>query len=329
MRLPRHCSPVAVVPCFSERVPTWWRRQFSLVRRTVGSPSKTLKERRPSYLEQSRSVWRRSNGSRCALNSTQIGKITRDGTTCTRYLFSCLPFSRLAVYSNPKPTTVRYGRIDNPGSNATGIVFMGTFEELADCRDAAVSASDQFRSVTYHEMNFDEGVWSKHCYASLAVIPDSFDGFWAPVAQKHVSSSRLVPYQNVWKAPIPSDLASVGKQIKGIRLNGRRAIRAKFPNGNPEEISEFFVSDSRFLFFLLASIPSRNSNQSQSSPPLLRRRSSLGRRGSRERRRWRLSLRLAPRRVRRRLHLGETRASLGCHGDHHERHAVAQRRVAG
>ncbi|XP_065179510.1 uncharacterized protein LOC135809986 [Sycon ciliatum] len=59
-----------------------------------------------------------------------------------------------------------------------------------------------------------------------------FDHQWALHADKNIVSGHKVFGPNVYVA----DLSGLGiASIKGLRVNGSRAIRARFPNANPEE----------------------------------------------------------------------------------------------
>ena len=113
-----------------------------------------------------------------------------------------------------------------PRESTGDIVYLGSFQALADCL-AAANASDQgpFGSATYHTPQFP-GEYSTLCYGTTSQ-------YWAPTAEAGIiSAQNMAPWpSNVWSA----DLSSYSlDDVLGLRLNGARAVRAKYPNGNPE-----------------------------------------------------------------------------------------------
>lgn len=69
-------------------------------------------------------------------------------------------------------------------------------------------------------------------YACLGVRVCEPHSFWAPHAEENAISARdesFNSYSNIWVA----DLSHMGglTEIDGLRIDGKRAIRAKYPNG--------------------------------------------------------------------------------------------------
>lgn len=75
---------------------------------------------------------------------------------------------------------------------------------------------------TWHDAN--QGEYALHCYLRS-------DGLWDAIADGGHVSGRLAPGKNIWAA----SLAGLGLQgVPGLRWNGNRLIRARYPNANPE-----------------------------------------------------------------------------------------------
>ena len=130
-----------------------------------------------------------------------------------------------------------YGQVSDPTKGGDGIEPLGLFDDAASCA-AAVAKGTKFTAWTYHEASFGTG-FARQCFGRT-------DGAWAPVPERHVTSGLLVR-QNVWVA----SLSGVELQRKlpagfpGLRLDGRRAIRAKYPNGDPEASGSFLRGASQ------------------------------------------------------------------------------------
>ena len=132
-----------------------------------------------------------------------------------------------------------FGQVRTPGTGAEGISFVGEFLNASACA-AAVQQSTGFTAWTYHEPSFGGG-FAKQCFGRT-------DGAWAPVPQAHVTSGVHVK-QNVWVADLSHVFddadAALPDGIPGLRINGRRAIRAKYPNGDPEQSGNFLRGASQ------------------------------------------------------------------------------------
>jgi len=105
------------------------------------------------------------------------------------------------------------------------IKYIGTFSNYSACAIASLASfKGPFTSIVYHGASLDE--FRGQCFGVT-------DGYWKPEAQSNVSTGVVVS-QNVWRTHVPGVA-----RIPGLRKNGRRAIRAKFPNGNPELSGEW------------------------------------------------------------------------------------------
>ena len=126
-----------------------------------------------------------------------------------------------------------FGQAASKGDTDT-IKYLGQFTTTADCEAAAkadAKGQGPFHSFTFHTPAFG-GEFAGQCFGRT-------DRAWSPTAQPKVDSGRLV-VQNTWVASVDGigALADV-KEFVGLRVDGRRAIRAKYPNGDPEQSGHF------------------------------------------------------------------------------------------
>jgi hypothetical protein len=118
-----------------------------------------------------------------------------------------------------------YGRA-NLKADGSQTVYLGYMNSLEECM-AAANASERgpFGSVTFHGPHLTGG-FNNLCYGSTTQ-------FWSPTPQDEVDSARNTAAwpSNIWVA----DLSQFQlPDVLGLRINGVRAVRAKYPNGNPE-----------------------------------------------------------------------------------------------
>eukprot|EP00947_MAST-08B_sp_MAST-8B-sp1_P003707 g3707.t1 len=142
-----------------------------------------------------------------------------------------------------------YGRVPTARADAPGVKYLGQVASLAACEKKAASSSSSssssssaslssFKAVTWHHTDFMDKDFAGGCYGTLVA-----GGTWAPVKQAGVDSAKSSS-QNLWSA----DLSAWAKShpnvtsILGLRLNTRRSIRAKYPDGDPEKSGQWFVS---------------------------------------------------------------------------------------
>ena len=114
-------------------------------------------------------------------------------------------------------------------------------DSLQECEQAAVAAvakgAGPFAGVTYHQKNFEDPTWAGHCYG---VMP----GTWIPpVTQANIDSAKNISFAGtaVYVADLNSQPGGKPAKFDGLRLGKQRAIRAKYPNGDPEKSGEWSV----------------------------------------------------------------------------------------
>eukprot|EP00937_MAST-01D_sp_MAST-1D-sp2_P004825 g4825.t1 len=122
-----------------------------------------------------------------------------------------------------------YGAAQSRADKGT-IKYLGTFDTDEACLAAVKADADKkgpFKSFTHHGKDFG-GDFAGQCFGRT-------DDSWAPHAEDDVTSGLFVN-QNTWVA----DVSAAGfKEMPGLRVNGQRAIRAKYPNGDPEQSGHF------------------------------------------------------------------------------------------
>lgn len=108
-----------------------------------------------------------------------------------------------------------------------GIVVFGTTPTVAACESACeanYASTGQCTIYTWHDTTV-EPQYVNQCWFRT-------DGIWAPHTEAgHFSGRRLGASMNVWMA----SLAGTGvTAVPGLRLDGARLTRARYPNGFPE-----------------------------------------------------------------------------------------------
>jgi hypothetical protein len=125
-----------------------------------------------------------------------------------------------------------FGRCGNPNSCVPDVEYLGRFDTLAAC-EAVATANVSFQSFTWHDPAFHAKQFASHCYGTLSI-------YWHPEhTQANVISGRLGK-SNIWALNL-SHISGL-EHFHGLRLNGSREIRAKYPNGNPETPREGWVT---------------------------------------------------------------------------------------
>lgn len=98
--------------------------------------------------------------------------------------------------------------------------------------------NDVDTGVTYHTAAYT-GIYAKHCYGVHS-------GEWIkPTVQQNIDSAHNKSDQGAATQVYVADLNARpgGKPAKfdGLRLGKQRAIRAKYPNGDPEKSGEWYM----------------------------------------------------------------------------------------
>jgi len=139
------------------------------------------------------------------------------------------PYKQTAGYDQQTSMNNVYGAAHSKADTDT-VKYLGTFDDLQSCIAALVADKDKkgpFKTYTYHTKDFSTD-FAGQCFGRT-------DQVWAPTKEANVISGFSV-HSNVWRA----DVKSLGlTEMPGLRLNGQRAIRAKYPNGDPEQSGHY------------------------------------------------------------------------------------------
>ena len=104
------------------------------------------------------------------------------------------------------------------GESDERAMFFGKVDSAEECRDACAKDTTCF-SFTYHSAS--AGEFARMCYFRR-------DGLWHSKSSPHSISGRKIDI-------VVTDLSSQNPNIfTSLFLNGRRAVRARYPDGNPE-----------------------------------------------------------------------------------------------
>ena len=132
-----------------------------------------------------------------------------------------------------------YGRAV-AGANSGDIQFVTKARSWAECVDAALGkGSASFNSITWHTPGFNgrPSTFDGECFGVTGTEWDP-RGEAGVVSAKGPGAGPPVPPPNVYmldlsKLPAGAPAAHLDR-VLGLRMFGARAVRAKFPNGNPE-----------------------------------------------------------------------------------------------
>ena len=174
------------------------------------------------------------------------------------------PFKQSLRWETTKNVNNVLAQVPVPGHDAEGIKYLGVQPSSEACAALATKSAGKYTAWTYHSSAF-LGPFAKHCCAPfhferatccrcclpLTVAPSNrggadgrTDGAWAPVPAEHIDSGVLIK-QNVWVADVAHLPALDEQRVPGLRINGKRAIRAKYPNGDPEQSGSFLKGASQ------------------------------------------------------------------------------------
>jgi hypothetical protein len=111
-----------------------------------------------------------------------------------------------------------YGAVSAGGQSTGAAWFYGIVDNAIACQMACIKNSSCF-AYTWHDTT--TGSFSNCCYFRI-------DGLWEPYPQSgHYSGKKLRIYSADLSAQNP-------KPFNTLFINGRRSIRARYPDGNPE-----------------------------------------------------------------------------------------------
>ena len=115
-----------------------------------------------------------------------------------------------------------FARAPRPNGDNGDVMFLGNFSALGDC-EAAAAAQAAVQSFTWFAPDYPQPAYARHCYGTAS-------GYWQPEhTQQGVISGRRTA-SNIFSLHLPQ----YEGEFLGLRLNGSREIRAKWPNGDPE-----------------------------------------------------------------------------------------------
>ena len=125
------------------------------------------------------------------------------------------------------------GKCAKFGDNTTACPFYGVTPDAKAC-SAACLASDSCIAFTWHAATQPKGSqgWEKQCYLVTKAAPLSCFS-----ETDHTSGVKrsVDGWRNVYVASVPADsFPAAGESFTGLRVDGKRAIRARWPNGDPE-----------------------------------------------------------------------------------------------
>ena len=121
-------------------------------------------------------------------------------------------------------------------SDSPGITFFGVLDTPTLCQGAC-NGTASCLSWTWQPNTSAIGDYKLNCFGRTTPV-------WQPRAQAGIVSGQSAvapapaPAFNGWVADLSAAIKP-GQQILGLRVSGQRAIRARFPNGNPETASSF------------------------------------------------------------------------------------------
>ncbi len=110
-----------------------------------------------------------------------------------------------------------HGCTINATTSACACSAVGT---LGACEAALLEANATATSFTWHDGA--QKAWALQCCLRT-------DGVWAPVAQPGHTAGQRIGAANIWSAPV-----SAPGGVKALRVNGVSAVRARYPNADPE-----------------------------------------------------------------------------------------------
>ncbi|XP_057307631.1 uncharacterized protein LOC130645609 isoform X2 [Hydractinia symbiolongicarpus] len=105
-----------------------------------------------------------------------------------------------------------------PKQSTAAVIFVGVFDSYLQCDKFCANSS---KCTAYAYFDTTAGAFSKQCYMRV-------DGMWDTVNHTGVVSGKKVTIYS-------ADLSSANlKKVDQVFINGRRAVKARFPNANPE-----------------------------------------------------------------------------------------------
>lgn len=127
-----------------------------------------------------------------------------------------------------------YGAVSLPGESNNKVAYHGKVSSHTSCRNACENNETCF-AYTWYESS--SGLFAEMCYFRI-------DGLWLPTSERGIYSGKKL---HVFTADLS---AQDPKKFSTFFLNQRRAVRARYPDGNPETMGLYtsptgYVSSAR------------------------------------------------------------------------------------
>lgn len=136
-----------------------------------------------------------------------------------------------------------YGAVSKAGESNNKVAFYGYVISHTDCRDACEKNETCFAYTWYDPTTSYWGAFAEMCYFRI-------DGLWVPTSESGTHSGRKLHI-------IMADLMGQDpKNFSTFFLNQRRAVRARYPDGNPETMG-LYTSPTGYVSFADLWLPPR------------------------------------------------------------------------
>ena len=110
--------------------------------------------------------------------------------------------------------------------------FLGNASTYDDCLSAAlISPINPFYSITWFNWNYNNTQYAGHCYGVKDIS-------WKPVLEENVNSGRIQG-RNIWSRKVVNTNELFDGTIYGLRVDKKRAIRARYPDQDPETSMQY------------------------------------------------------------------------------------------
>jgi len=119
--------------------------------------------------------------------------------------------------------------VDDPNRNDDYIHHLGEFDSASACE---TSANNAYPSLTYFDTSYHVLGLQRHCFGFTTQ-------FWQPLADPGATSMKRVE-RNIYVAHVLNHT----EEIPGLRVNGERAYRARYPNIDPSLSGRWYISDA-------------------------------------------------------------------------------------
>jgi len=112
----------------------------------------------------------------------------------------------------------------SPGQNSSVDLYLGQAASFADCQALVLPVYKALNLGAFTWQDSTAGSWANVCYGIVG-------GNYKTNTQSNAQTAVLVSGANLYSCKVTDSKIT---EIDGLRVNGTRAIRARYPNGNPE-----------------------------------------------------------------------------------------------